>query len=326
VLERRSRAQRASDDTDVRRAGQIRGERITEATDVYALGCVLYELLTGQHARDVSKAANIREVQQIVETTDPVAPSRLKLASMPVARKRLRGDLDTIVLTALRREPARRYVSAAAFAADLKSYLDGKPILARGDGIFYRSWKISRRHRAGTTAGLMVAAIAVAAIMYEGRDRTVAQPAAPVPPGTSVAIVDFNNLSQGAHDAWLATALAEMLSTELAAGSKVHVLPDELVRSARVDLAAPLAGGYAMKSLATLRKRLGADYILSGSYLVGSGSEPTLHLDLVPIQEVLELLLQIAEVLHAAREGVLDHVLDPVGHIFNDIHRIHGLH
>ena len=257
---------------------QIRGERITEATDVYALGCVLYELLTGQHARDVSKAANIREVQQIVETTDPVAPSRLKLASMPVARKRLRGDLDTIVLTALRREPARRYPSAAAFAADLKSFLDGKPILARGDNVFYRAYKRARKHRMALAAGMMVLAIAIAAVLFELRDRSAPLRAVE---GTSTAIVDFNNLSESAESAWLAPALGEMLATELAAGGKVHVLPDELVRPARSDLAVPRAGGYSMQSLATLRRRLGADYVLSGSYLItGAAADARLRLDI----------------------------------------------
>ena len=257
---------------------QIRGERISGATDVYALGCVLYELLTGQHARDVSKAVNIKEVLQIVETTDPVAPSRLKLASMPVARKRLRGDLDTIVLTALRRDPARRYASAAAFAADLKNFLDGKPIAARGDGVFYRGYKYLRRHRVVLAAGLAIVAVATAATFLEVRER---EPASAVTPGSAIAIVDFNNLSQNRDDAWLAPALAEMLAAQLALGGNLHALPDELVRPARADLAAPLTGGYARQSLATLRKRLGADYVLSGSYLVsGSGSDARLRLDL----------------------------------------------
>ncbi len=99
--------------------------------------------------------------------------------------------------------------------------------------------------------------------------------------GHALAIVAFNNLSQNAKDAWLAPALGEMLATEIAASSRIHALPDELVRPARDDLAAPLAGGYAAQSLAVLRKRLGADYVLSGSYLVsGSGDEAHLRLDL----------------------------------------------
>jgi len=66
---------------------QIRGGKISEATDVYALGCILYQLLTGQHVHDFSGASDVEDVLRIVETTDPVAPSRLKLASMPVSRK-----------------------------------------------------------------------------------------------------------------------------------------------------------------------------------------------------------------------------------------------
>jgi tetratricopeptide (TPR) repeat protein len=124
----------------------------------------------------------------------------------------------------------------------------------------------------------MVAAIAFATLVFEMRDRSTLPPA---PNGTSMAIVDFNNLSQNAESAWLSPALAEMLATQLATGGKVHVLPDELVRSARMGLAAPMAGGYAMQSLSTLRKRLGADYVLSGSYLVsGSAGDAKLRLDL----------------------------------------------
>ncbi|MEO7064520.1 MAG: winged helix-turn-helix domain-containing protein [Dokdonella sp.] len=99
--------------------------------------------------------------------------------------------------------------------------------------------------------------------------------------GTAVAIVAFNNLSQNAKDAWLGPALGEMLATEIAASDRLHVLPDELVRPARADLAVPLAGGYAAQSLAALRTRLGTDYVLSGSYLVsGAGEQPQLRLDL----------------------------------------------
>ncbi|HEY2395978.1 MAG TPA: protein kinase [Rudaea sp.] len=257
---------------------QIRGEKITEATDIYALGCVLYELLTGKRSYNFSGANEPKDVLSIIESADPVAPSRLKLAAPPLPQRQMRGDLDTIVLTALRREPARRYGSVAALAADLQNFLTGNPISARRDSLFYRGWKFVRRHRTGLAAAVAVAAIGVATLSFELRDRS---PLQSVPQGTSMAIVDFNNLSQNADSAWLTTALSEMLATELATGGKVHVLPDELVRSARSGLAAPLAGGYALKSLATLRKRLGADYILSGSYLVGGGSsEPILRLDL----------------------------------------------
>ena len=99
--------------------------------------------------------------------------------------------------------------------------------------------------------------------------------------GTAVAIVDFNNLSQNAKDAWLGPALVEMLGAEIALGEHVFVLPDEIVRPARSGLSIPLAGGFAPQTLAALKKRVGADFVLSGSYLVSGAAEtPTLRIDL----------------------------------------------
>jgi len=257
---------------------QIRGEKITEATDIYALGCVLYELLTGKRSYNFSGANEPKDVLSIIESADPVAPSRLKLAAPPLPQRQLRGDLDTIVLTALRREPERRYASVAALAADLQNFLTGQPISARRDSVFYRGWKFARRHKTGLAATIMVAGIAAATLSFEMRDRSALAPALQ---GTSMAIVDFNNLSQNAETAWLSPALAEMLATQLATGGRVHVLPDELVRPARLGLAVPMAGGFAKQSLQTLRKRIGADYVLSGSYLVsGSAADAKLRLDL----------------------------------------------
>ena len=97
----------------------------------------------------------------------------------------------------------------------------------------------------------------------------------------AVAIVEFSNLSQNPKDAWLGPALEEMLATEVGVDGRLQVVADELVRSARVGLAAPTAGGYAPQSLATLRKRLNASFVLSGGYLVaGSADAPQLRLDL----------------------------------------------
>jgi DNA-binding winged helix-turn-helix (wHTH) protein/tetratricopeptide (TPR) repeat protein/TolB-like protein len=101
------------------------------------------------------------------------------------------------------------------------------------------------------------------------------------PDSTAVAIVDFNNLSQNPKDRWLGPALEQMLATEIAAGGTLHAVPDELVRSARVGLSAPVAGGYAPASLSMLRKRLGTHYVLGGAYFVtDSGTAPQLRVDL----------------------------------------------
>ncbi len=106
-------------------------------------------------------------------------------------------------------------------------------------------------------------------------------PATPARHGRTIALVGFSNLSRNAKDAWLAPALAEMLGTELNATDRLQVVPDELVRSASTDLEAPSAGGYAPQTLARLRRRLDADYVVSGSYLVtGSAEDAPLRVDL----------------------------------------------
>jgi DNA-binding winged helix-turn-helix (wHTH) protein/tetratricopeptide (TPR) repeat protein len=137
----------------------------------------------------------------------------------------------------------------------------------------------SRRHVRIAAAAVVLVALAALGGRCAPRETGVAAPAATT--GTAVAIVDFNNLSQNAKDAWLGPALVEMLGAEIALGDRVFVLPDEIVRPGRSGLATPLAGGYAPQSLAMLKKRVGAVYVLSGSYLVSGASDPpSLRIDL----------------------------------------------
>lgn len=98
--------------------------------------------------------------------------------------------------------------------------------------------------------------------------------------GKTVAFVGFSNLSRNAKDAWVAPALSEMLGAELSVADNVQVVPDELVRDAASDLSPPATGGYSAQSLARLRQRLDADYVISGSYLVtGSAEDASLRVD-----------------------------------------------
>jgi eukaryotic-like serine/threonine-protein kinase len=147
---------------------QILGGSVTVATDVFALGVVLYELLTGVLPYDRS-AATPRELCSRVERESAERPSRVSPTVLGTdgshaerARwtRRLRGDLDNITMKALAREAQRRYPSAAALAEDLRCYLASRPITARPDSPFYRLRKFTIRHRFGVSAaGLVVVAL-----------------------------------------------------------------------------------------------------------------------------------------------------------------------
>jgi eukaryotic-like serine/threonine-protein kinase len=131
---------------------QLLGQPVGTAADVYALGVLLYELLSGQRpyrpARDSAAA-----LEDAVLHEQPPPPSR----DAPAARRAaLRGDLDTIVLKALKKDPAARYATVDALAEDLQRHLEHRPVLARPDGAGYRLAKWARRHRLAAATGAAV--------------------------------------------------------------------------------------------------------------------------------------------------------------------------
>ena len=147
---------------------QVLGQPVTVATDVYSLGILLYLLLCGlrPYANDDTSPL---QLERAVLEEQPTTPSRMRTRDPVDARvhaecrgttpdrlrRRLAGDLDTIVLKALKKAPAERYASVPGLAEDLQRFLDHRPVLARPDSLLYRARKYVARHRVGVAAGTL---------------------------------------------------------------------------------------------------------------------------------------------------------------------------
>lgn len=159
---------------------QVRGEAITTASDVYSLGVMLYELLTG-HSPYRDPTGPLHVVMRAVCEEEPSRPSTAmrhgkELTSPePVTRRKLRGDLDNIALMALRKDPQRRYPSAQQLADDLRRYREGLPVTARGDAFSYVALKFMERHKLGVAAAAMLMLTMVAGVITTSRAQARAE-------------------------------------------------------------------------------------------------------------------------------------------------------
>jgi non-specific serine/threonine protein kinase/serine/threonine-protein kinase len=175
---------------------QVRGESITTASDVYSLGVVLYRLLTGcspyrntseaphEIAREICEAEPQKPSTAITCPQDQVAGDEVSgwmPPSVPAReqetrrrRRRLAGDLDNIVLMALRKEPQRRYSSVAQFSEDIRRHLEGLPVVARKDTVGYRASKFVARHKAGVAAAALVVIMLTAGLVALVREARIA--------------------------------------------------------------------------------------------------------------------------------------------------------
>jgi serine/threonine-protein kinase len=156
---------------------QVRGAPVTTLTDVYSLGVVLFEVVTGQKPYRLRRHSDAEWERSIMEVSAPRASSLLLrrageggAAGSALRRlaRRVRGDLDTVLLKALQKEPGQRYASVEALAQDLRRFLEGRPIHARPQGTLYRLRKYIGRHRwgvgLGTVSVLALTALAVLAL------------------------------------------------------------------------------------------------------------------------------------------------------------------
>lgn len=157
---------------------QVRGEQITTASDVYSLGIILYELLTGTKPYRL-KTRTADELSHAIIEQEVLRPSLVAAGrdshARSYPRQVLRGDLDNIVLMALRKEPQRRYTSVAQLDDDLCRYLEQRPVIARGDSVTYRTSKFIRRNRLAVGAAAVVAASIIAGLIVAIFEARLAQ-------------------------------------------------------------------------------------------------------------------------------------------------------
>ncbi len=164
---------------------QVRGEPITTVSDVYSLGVVLYQLLAG---RSPYSGTTTHEMARAVCEVEPPRPSTVSLRNAQAAGKgqipegsatklhrRLAGDLDNIVLKAIRKEPQRRYGSVEQFGEDIRRHLDGLPVTARQGSWNYRARKFIKRHKAGVAASLIVIITLLAGMAMTLREKRIAE-------------------------------------------------------------------------------------------------------------------------------------------------------
>lgn len=239
---------------------QLTGGPITTATDVYALGVVLYVLLTGQHPTGQGATAASEWIKAVVET-EPPRPSDGVITAAPLSRetlkenaarratnpeklrRRLKGDLDNIVAKTLKKQPGERYPSVESLADDLRRYLNNEPVSARADSLAYRGAKFVRRNRGGVAAAGLVLAVVLAGtagIAWQAREARIQRDEVRTQLARATATNEFTSF---------------LLSVAAPAGKKFNV--SELLAQGEILIEKQFAGNDALKAemLVTLGER-----------------------------------------------------------------------
>jgi serine/threonine protein kinase/Tfp pilus assembly protein PilF len=283
---------------------QVKAKELDARTDLFSFGSVLYEMATGKLPFDGSSPGDICG---LIVHQQPVPPSQVN--------PRVSLGLERVICKAMEKDRDLRYQHAADMRSDLqrlkRSAESGQIAVAGSEPLpaeytresqaivpetactspSSRQGEVSgkRMWRIFPSAAAILSAVAIAGVLFlrwqSGRrlpqGSSASSATVTVNPRQSVAVLGFKNLSGRPDEAWLSTALSEMLSTELAVGEKIHTIPGEDIARAKNDLSIPDADSLGKETLLKLRQNLGSDYVVLGSYLdLGKEGRGQVRLDL----------------------------------------------
>ena len=233
---------------------QARGDPITVATDIYSLGTLLYEMLSDQKPHRFSTARPSREELALV-VGEQVPPPPSAVASDAETARLLRGDLDAIVLLAMRKEPGMRYPTVADLASDVRRHLARKPVVARHPTLGYRAKCLVKRNGSRlVTSAAVVIVLAGVLFAFWARSQQNAGEAAAIT-RKSIAVLPFENLSRDPDNAYFAEAIQDEILARL---SKIADLKVISRTSTQKYKSAP-------GNLREIAKQLGVGNVLEGS-------------------------------------------------------------
>jgi len=245
---------------------QLEGSEVTAATDIYAFGLVMYEMVTGTlpFRGDTALATAVKRL------TEPPRPPHELVPDLD-------PRFDAVILRCLERRPEDRFATATEAVQALDPPLQTRVLQPMRAVVAPRGERRQRWIAAGLALLLLIAVVS-AVLRVRARREAGSRIDAP---RRSVAVLGFRNVTGRPDEAWISTGLAEMLNTELAAGDRLRLISGENVARAKIELGLQDTDSLAADTLAKVRRVLGADYVLLGSYTaLGRDAGGKLRLDL----------------------------------------------